>query len=272
MNNRQHRGESPSDECSSSPREPKSANRHRLYESERAKIASKLAFGLMLSVPTAFVVGLPASSRAQSATQPPGAPVSPPISQVLQPALEQAGSSLRQIQIDRWKLSRQWKAQIQSDASSIQQDLSMQLPALFQQAQASPALIGPQLSLLRNVDALYDVMVRVTTAANLSGGKSDAALLDSALQRLEQARKSAADSLLQSAALQDRQVMQLRAVVQAAARVEHESSEHPKTIVVDNGVTHRTRRRKKISHPKPSSKPNPSAPAASTGSKTNPEK
>ena len=133
-------------------------------------------------------------------------------------------------------------------------------------------MIGPQLSLLRNVDALYDVMVRVTTAANISGGKADAAVLSSALQRLEQARKSAGDSVLQSATLQDQQVTQLRTVVQAAARAEHESIQHPTTIVVNNGVTHRTKRRKKVSHPKPASKPNASTPATSTGTKTNPER
>jgi hypothetical protein len=237
-------------------------------DSHREKRATR-ARSLLL-VAAVMAAGISCPARAQNAAQTPAVGTS--LSEIYQPALDQVGTALRQIDVSRWKLSRQWKAQIASDASSIQQDLSAQLPTLLQQAQASPAMIGPQLNLLRNVDALYDVMVRVTTAANISGGRADAAVLTSALQRLEQARKSAGDSLLQSAAAQDQQVIQLRSVIQAAARAEHKSIQHPTTIVVNNGETHRTKRRKKVSHLKPASKPSASTSATSTGTKTNPER
>ena len=83
---------------------------------------------------------------------------------------------------------------MQSDADSITSDLSHQLPGLLQQAQATPTALDAQMRVMQNVDALYDVLVRLTLAADLTEKKSDAALLDNALQQLEAARKTATRS------------------------------------------------------------------------------
>ncbi len=133
---------------------------------------------------------------------------------------------------------------MQSDADSIQQDLSHQLPGLFEQVQASPTSLDAQLRVMQNVDALYDVLVRLTMAADLAEKKTDAALLDSALDRLESARKAATGQLVQAAALQNQQLVQLQARMQENAADENVSGAHAKTIVVDNetrsGTKHRT--------------------------------
>jgi hypothetical protein len=223
----------------------------------------------VLLIATIVIMGFSWLARAQNAMQPAPA-AGPTLSDIYQPALDQVGASLRQIDVGHWKLSRQWKAQIASDVSSIQQDLSGPLTGLLQKAQVAPAGLGPRIDVARNVDALYDVMVRVTTAANLSGGKSDAALLDNALVRLQQARKAAADGLQGAVQARDQEIVQLRATVQAAKRVEQEAAEHPKTIVVENGVSHRKKpRAKTTTHhkaapktgTKTAPKPSPSAPA-----------
>lgn len=215
-----------------------------------------------------FASGLTLPARAQNAAQ--AAPAAgPTISDIYQPALNEVGGALRQVDVSRWKLSRQWKAQVASDVNSIQQDLSGPLAGLLQKAQANPAALRPRMDVARNVDALYDVMVRVTTAANLTG-KSDAAVLDNALQRLEQARKAAADGLLTQVQTQDQELAELRAKMQVVQRVEQEAAEHPKTIFVDNGVSHRKAHHRASHHkaaPKPGAKaapkPNPGAPAGS---------
>jgi predicted component of type VI protein secretion system len=154
------------------------------------------------------------------------------------------GSALNQVQVDRWKLSRDLKAQVHSDVGSIQQDLSSELPALFQAAQQSPAALEPQLGVMHNVDALYDVLVRIATTANISGGKIDAAILDNALQRLESARKTAAGQLMQAASTEDQQIARFRASIQAAQAAESSADGQPKTIIVNNSGTHRKRHRK----------------------------
>ncbi len=183
-------------------------------------------------------------------------PAAPAMNESLRPALDQVGLALGQVQIDRWKLSRESKAQLHGDASSIQQDLTSQLPGLFQAAQQSPAALAPQLNLMHNVDALYDVLVRISTAASLAEGKSDAATLDNAVQRLEAARKTADNQLLQAASLRDREIVDLQARMNAS-QTESPANVHAKTIVVDNRVTSRTRRRKSAQH-RTATKPAPS--------------
>jgi hypothetical protein len=142
-----------------------------------------------------------------------------------------------QIQIDHWKVSKDWKQRLQNDADSISGDLSHQLPGLLQQAQATPAALDAQLRLMQNVDALYDVLVRLTLAADLTEKKSDAALLNSALQQLEAARKTATAQLVAAAAQQYRQLTDMRARV-AAIQSSEQISTPGKTIVVDNGARH----------------------------------
>lgn len=234
---------------------------------EGKKSHTRGAQSLLLAA--AFVAtGLSSPARAQNTTQPAPA-AGPTLGDIYQPALDQVGAALRQVDVGRWKLSRQWKAQVASDVSSIQQDLSGPLAGLMQKAQANPTALGPRMDVARNVDALYDVMVRVTTAANLAG-KSDAAVLDSALERLQQSRKTAADGLLIQVQAQDQELVQLRATAQAVKRAEQEAAEHPKTIVVENGVSHRKKPRGKTTTrhkvaPKPGAKtpPKPSSPTGS---------
>ena len=196
---------------------------------------------------------------------------SPAISDSLRPALEQVGHSVSQIQIDHWKVSKSWKEQLQSDADSITGDLSHQLPGLLQQAQATPAALDAQLRVMQNVDALYDVLVRLTLAADLTEKKSDAALLDSALERLESARKAATAQLVTAAAQQHQQLSDLQARMEAIQASHPVSATHGKTIVVDNEVRHErphhTTHHKK---PSPSTKSQPNT-APSTGDKPSPQ-
>lgn len=211
----------------------------------------------------------------QSNAAPPSsgvATISPAFIETLRPALEQAGNSVGRIQIDHWKVSKTWKEQMQSDADSIAQDLSHQLPGLFQQAQASPAALDAQMRVMQNVDALYDVLVRLTMAADLTEKKTDAALLDSAVERLEAARKTATAQLVSAAALQNQQLVQLQARVQASQASPSVSDMRGKTIVVDNearhGTVHRTPRHKK---PVAATAGAKSQPKPSTGNKPAPQ-
>jgi len=213
------------------------------------------------------VAGAAAQSNAGPA-QPPVPTISIALNESLRPALQQVGSSVSRIQIDHWKLSRSWKVQLQSDANSVQQDLAHQLPALLQQAQASPEDLAAQMSLMQNVDALYDVLVRLTLAADLTEKKTDAAMLDNALQDLESARKAAAAQLLQAASSQNQQIVHLQAQLAEGRARANVSGGGPKTIVVENDVTHRSRRRpthhKAPTSTKPAPKSTPNATRSST--------
>jgi hypothetical protein len=238
----------------------------------RGLLAATIPFLLQVLIltPSASAAGLQSN-----ATTPPSQAdtSSPAISDSLRPALEQVGHSVSQIQVDHWKVSKSWKEQLQSDADSITNDLSHQLPGLFQLAQASPSALDAQLRVMQNVDALYDVLVRLTLAADMTEKKTDAALLDSALERLEAARKTATAQLVSAAALQHQQLTELQARVEASQASQSVSGTHGKTIVVDNevrhGTVHHTTHHKKPS-PSTSSKSQPNA-APSTGDKPAPQ-
>lgn len=199
----------------------------------------------------------------QTATNPSVPPL--PIDAMHAP-LGQISSTLDKVQVGHWKVSRDWKRQMHNDIDSIQQDISSQLPALIAKAHASPGQIGPQLAAMQNVSALYDVLVRVSTAASLGGNKGDAGALEDGLQQLESVRKSVSGQLLQAATAQDQRVAQLQAQIpQASGAME---GGRGKTIVVDNDGHRRTRHRKLLHHkganpatsqstPKPPKPPNP---------------
>ncbi len=218
-----------------------------------------LFFAFSMRMPVALALQAASPAPTETTPQANAAPPTPDLNASLRSALAQTGTALNQVQIDHWKVSREWKGQLQSDANSIQQDLTNQLPGLFLAVQRSPGALEPQLNLMHNVDALYDVLVRITTAAGLAGGKTDAGILSNAVQQLESARKTAVGQLLQTASQQDRKITELQTRIQNATENESPVSTHPKTIVVENRVTHRTRHRQ-TSHRKttPKSSPSPS--------------
>jgi hypothetical protein len=235
-----------------------------------ASVLSFFFLQFMILPPTASAL----QSNAAPASQTEVATPSPAFSESLRPALQQVGNSVGQIRIDRWKLSQSWKTQLQSDADSIQQDLSHQLPGLFEQVQASPTALDAQLRLMQNVDALYNVLVRLTMAADLTEKKTDAALLDGALDRLESARKTATGQLIQAAALQNQQLVKLQTRMQENAADENISGTHAKTIVVDNEVQHATKHR--ITHhkktaPSPAGTKSTPTPPQSSSAKPSPQ-
>jgi hypothetical protein len=223
-------------------------------------VSVSLLLQVWLLTPPASAAGIQ-SNAAPAPTQ--AGTASPAISDSLRPALEQVGHSVGQIQIDHWKIPKNWKEQLQGDADSISNDLSHQLPDLLQQAQASPTALDVQIRLMQNVGALYDVLVRLTLAADMNEKKNDAALLDSALERLEAARKTATAALMSTAAQQHQQLTQLQEQVAASQVAPNASSTQGKTIVVDNelkhGTVHHTTPHHKKPSPSTSAKPQQSA-------------
>ena len=202
---------------------------------------------LLNAIGIAGCLGLSAISAQAQAPTPASGPGTMAIGATLQPALQNAANAVGALDIGRWKTSRAWKGQLQQDVASIQQDVSTVLPPLVQAAQNAPGQLAPQLSLMHNVDALYDVLVRVSTAADLTGGREDAAALDNAVAELEAARKNAAAQVLTAATQRDVLAQRVQQAEQAN-RVDGASS--TKTIVVDDTGRH-THHRRRVTHKKP---------------------
>lgn len=176
----------------------------------------------------------------------------------LRPALDRVGAAVAGLRIAHWKAPVDIRNNTEEDVASIQRDLGITLPPLLDQAQAagSPgSALAPSFAVFRNIDALYDVMLRVTEMANLAGSASEAGQLEDARAALESARAQLANSLLASVHEQDTEIARLRS--QKAAVVKPPPPPPPTKTVVDDGPAPVVRHHKK----KPATTATPPSPA-----------
>jgi hypothetical protein len=172
-------------------------------------------------------------ARAQAAAAAPPAAPSGFAFASLRPALANVQNTIANLSIARWKAPNETRAAVQQDVASMQRDLNATLPGLIAQAEASgPGALSPSFAVFRNLDALYDVLLRVTETAALAGSGSDAGSLEDARAGLEDARGKLGTWLLQAIGNQDAQVVHLQA---AASSRPAAPPAAPNKIVVDDG-------------------------------------
>jgi hypothetical protein len=196
-----------------------------------------LAAGQVLLAQAAQTAGSDAAPAANpapaaAATEPPS---TLPAIQGLRPALDNISTVMAGLSIARWKAPGDVRSSTQQDVNSIQRDLATTLPPLLDQAQA-PGALAPSFAVYRNIDALYDVLLRVTEMASLAGTPEEASHLEGVRAGLETARGQLGTLLLQSVSAQDTQVVQLRTALAAQAQVKP-AEPPPSKIVVDDGPT-----------------------------------
>ena len=155
----------------------------------------------------------------------------------LRPALANVQTAITSLNVSRWKAPNDIRATTQQDINSMQRDLNTTLPALLAQADAAavasgPPALSPAFAVFRNLDALYDVMLRVTETAGLAGSASDASSLEEARGGLEDGRAKLGAWLLQAIGAQDAQVVRLQAPVAHPAPAPPPA---PNKIVVNDG-------------------------------------
>jgi hypothetical protein len=162
----------------------------------------------------------------------------------LRPALANVQTAIGNINLAHWKVAGATRNTVQQDVVSMQRDLNTTLPTLMAQAEApanGSAALSPSFAVFRNLDALYDVLLRVTETAALAGSESDAANLEDARSGLEDGRAKLGAWLLQAIGAQDAQVAHAQTPVSrspAAPAV-------PSKIVVDDGPDNPKPRKKK---------------------------
>jgi hypothetical protein len=144
----------------------------------------------------------------------PTAPGTPP-SATLQPSLDVLRTALVTLRVDRWKASNAIRDEAQANIGSIQRDVQTTLPALLATADAAPTSAAKALSVYRNVEALYDVTLRVDAAARLAAPADQMSALDQALARLDDSRRALGDQLQQTTAAQEGQIVHLQAALKA---------------------------------------------------------
>jgi hypothetical protein len=200
--------------------------------------SSKIAV-LTLLVVSGACVGA-ARGQAAPAAPPPGAVF--PIAS-LRPALANVQNTIANLGVSRWKAPAETRAAVQQDIGSMQRDLNATLPGLVAQAEANPTALSSAFAVFRNLDALYDVLLRVTETAALAGSGSDAGSLEDARAGLEDGRDKLGNWLLQSITAQDAQVVHLQTAL--AAHPAAAPAAAPTKGVIDDGPENPKPRKKK---------------------------
>jgi hypothetical protein len=232
--------------------QPRSTRMHR--RSDMPFIRTSVA--LLVATLTGTVTG---TVRAQAAAAP--SPAATSVSSTVRPALAQVGQALGGISIHRWKAPNEVKSAADQDVQSIQKDLNGTLSGLLDQADAAPGSVPAAFAVYRNVDALYDTLLRVVLTANLAAPDNEVNSLQAALSSLESARGSLGDSILNTSQSQTAELVRIRTALSKAAVV-------PKppvtTTVVDDGPATSASKSKKSTTKKPAAKPANSSNGSST--------
>jgi hypothetical protein len=192
-----------------------------------------------------FISGSGAASA--QAAPPPAVPAPAPAAAVapaptgfamnnLRPALANVQNAITNLNVAHWKAPNDIRVTTQQDINSMQRDLNTTLPNLMAQADAAaangPVALSPAFAVFRNLDALYDVMLRITETAGLAGSASDASSLEDARAGLEAGRANLGTWLLQAIGAQDVKVAHAQATV---AQPPAAPPPAPNKIVVNDG-------------------------------------
>jgi hypothetical protein len=136
-------------------------------------------------------------------------------SQTMQPSLDVLKQALAAVRTDKWKTSAAVRTEADTNLASIRRDVETTLPPLLAAADAAPDSAAKTLPAYRNVEALYDVLLRVAAAARLAAPADQSSALDQALLRLDDGRRAVGDQLQRNAAAEEKQVIQLQAALKA---------------------------------------------------------
>jgi hypothetical protein len=216
---------------------------------------------ISLSVPVALCQAAPVAANAQQA-QP-----TPKSSDILSGALSQVSQAIAGLNISRWKAPGEVRSAAQQNADSIQRDLHGTLPGLLTQADAAPESVSAVFPVYRNVDALYDVLLRISQTADLAAPPSESSNLDSALSQLEAARKNLGNAISSTATKNEAEMVRLRTTIAQATASAQQAAPAKTTVVNDGPVKPPPAKKKK----KPAATPLPPSAAPSTDNQQHPQ-
>jgi hypothetical protein len=134
---------------------------------------------------------------------------------MLQPALDVLKTAIGAVSIERWKGSSAARNEAETNVASIRRDIGGTLPGLLAQADAAPGSAAKMLPAYRNVEALYEVLLRVDVAARATAPGEQSSALDQALRQLEDGRRALADRLQEDAAAAEKKAVDLQAQLKA---------------------------------------------------------
>jgi hypothetical protein len=204
------------------------------------------SFLLALCTPGIALFGQ-TTSNVQGTNPAPVVRANPP-SAAVQPSLDILKQALGEINLDKWKASTAIRTEAVGNLQSIQRDLQTTLPPLLAAGDAAPDSTAKTLPVFRNIDALYDVMLRLDAAGRLAAPKEQISALDQALSSLSDARHALGDQVQANADAQEARVNRLQAALKAVPP----PTPPPAAVTCPPAPTRKTRKATPAAKPKPS--------------------
>jgi hypothetical protein len=136
-------------------------------------------------------------------------------SATLQPSLDVLKQALSGVRTDKWKGSATVKGETDTNLASIRRDMESTLPPLLAAADAVPTSGAKLLPAYRNVEALYDVLLRVVAAGKLEAPSDQSSALDQALGKLDEGRRALGDRLQANSVAAEKKVNDLQVALKA---------------------------------------------------------
>lgn len=155
---------------------------------------------------------------------------------------QSAALDIAKLRIEKWKADSNSKQQAQSNADSLQRNLSNALPTLTSGVRTSPQAFAPTFKLYRNLTALYDVLSGLTESAGAFGPNQDFDSLKQDAEAFDGYRRSLGDYIETLAAKKDSDLTRV-------ARPQQPVSSAPKKVIVDNDPTPVKKKTKKKAPP-----------------------
>jgi hypothetical protein len=168
---------------------------------------------VLLNVVWGGVLWAQVPAAAPAAASAPAVAKSP--SALMQPGIDAVKAALAAVKVDKWKAAGPVKDETTANLASINRDVEGTLPGLLAAADAAPDSVVKVFPAYRNVDALYDVVLRVSAVGRLSAPAQEAAALTDALTSLDAGRRALADRMQEGALAGEKRVVDLQASLKA---------------------------------------------------------
>jgi hypothetical protein len=178
----------------------------------------------------------------------------------LQSTAQQANLDLGHMRIEKWKADNDSKRQAQSNADSVQRNLTTALPGLIDGVRSAPQDLNAEFKLYRNLNALYDVFISLTESAGAFGSRSDYDTLAQHLNVIDSVRHDMGTAIENLTASTQSELAQLRNEVVTLQQKAAVVAAPPKKVVVDD-----TEPAKKPPAHKKKAAPKPPAPDSTAG-------
>jgi hypothetical protein len=186
-------------------------------------------------------------------------PVSLP-SGILQPSLNKVQQTLAAIKMEKWKRGTV-RDEAGTNIAAVLRDIQTNLPPLITVADSTPETLSNVLPVSRNIDALYDVLLRVVEASRVSAPAEQISQLEDALESLSRARLSLDDRMQDSAAALEKQVTTLQTSLKAQAAVKCPATPAPAaSVCTPPAPAHKAVRKSKL----PAAHPQTTSPGTTT--------